>query len=959
MTRMHADHHVSRLKFARGAVLLTALLAMLFTSQVCAADDASIYAKLPLANRFRNRCWTPMTAVVGNRTTKDADMTARFVLKVGTSDTEKVSFSRTVWVPAGGTRDVDLSAFFDMTPDELNEAFEKRKKNTASYEDTTYADGVTVRRNKAPMPEAVMMDIELYANGFLAAKPEPFYIMPLHPNAINQLSVEGASFADAPHGALNVVDGVECIRGEVEDGFPASVADMRSVTNANLPPDGMLGGRVVSSGTIGSIEYLPRTWAAYQGIDALMLGAAAGYNGELDAMQRTSLLDWVVSGGRLIITPGGRVEDFQHPYFDKLLPVRLVRERRVGSLAALEARYGGTISLTQDTEVTYVEALAGVGEVLARDGDHVLLARRQVGRGSVWFSAFKGEQLERWRQGLKLTSEMMWPDADPVPGLRDALPEAAMPIMQTVVGVVAPSRMVVICILGGYAVACVILLLLLRLRGKTELAWPIAMVLSVAGLCGAVGYGMSVRAQTGFVQGEIGVSVMGNLQGKASSLGYVSVFAGESSIEADARFSNPDTLATASAVGKTGGGRSMSVSNLNVDQADRFYLRNLVIKGGELFTCNTMTLTDYAQGIEMHFGYDAKGYAGTIVNRTGVDLVDCVLMVNRRLLRIGALANGQTVDIAKLVPVAAEEVLTRLSSDVYMTDEESKTRARMLGVLRRIPNVGGGLSDRTWDWPPTFYGWAKRPLAYVTFGDEADPVQRSLQLLALPAERIEGPIGETIRIPSGSCGLKFSGTRGRNLYGVPAKAFSPRRGGAQNTAGGPKGASSSRAHGMQKSEYTLPPMGVSEKPGPEDDFVPPAWLPVRGFAERFQIGFLRPLGLEKMKVTKGSLLFSLHGSGFDAVVSIRKGDMTSSGGWTALKQNGSSRIEIPDIARYVGAKGELPQFQLEIKLPTDAQPGLSGIRWQIQAFDLELEGILPKTGAERSLPPFDVASMGG
>lgn len=898
-------------------------------------------SRFPLGHRFRNRCWTPLMTTLVNRSGDGSDVTVVYSLSVQGEAGSQVGYSRTVWLPARSRREVVQNVFLDLETDEILKRFlDKNGRLNIKEEPLRFADGTEVMHKHYRMRKPFRMQVELFqgedAGGAKVGQTEMFCVA-VHPDALNIFLVE----ALPEMGALDAVyerDGHRYVYGEIEDDLSRSATVYGGMSTRNTPPPDLLQGRPIAKGAI-SITHLPRKWAAFQGLHALVLASPRDYRGGLglDPQQQASLLRWIWSGGRVILLPSTDPEMYAHPFFEKLLPVRLEDVRRQHAMPALAEHYGGEVPFRTDVPHVRIEALPGDGRSLVQDEEYSYVARRQVGGGEVWFAAVNGEALRDWRQNLDLFADMLQPSPSPVPGLETALAENVPDLMQQIVGIETPRRIVVVVLLFAYAFLGTVLLLWLRQRGQAEWAWPAVVVLSVLALGVALWRGEAAGAKTGLVQGEVGVTVLGNRKGTASSIGFVSVFSPHT-FKTDARFLNPDTLATAFSGGAMGkAGRQAFVSSLNIKEADRFYLQGLRINERELFTCRSMTLARYGKGLGLDFGYDAAGLSGRIINRTGEDLRDCLLVANRAILRLGDLPDGETRSFDD-TPVA---LTGHLSSQEFVTDASAETRSRILSLLRRIPRLLAaepGNHDTVYAWPPTFYGWVNKPQALVSFGDEREPKQRALQVLALPADRVLLPDKGEVHVPPGLCPLVFSGYAGRRVYGVAVKKtrkFTRRAHGAR--PGGRSGTGQPRPGATPQGRLSAAPTV-----DPREKYRSVGWLPVEGPLS-FEVGFLRPAGTADVHFSQAWLHVDVNARNLS--VSVSACDYRATKGekvvWKKLDvEADGGRVRLPDTKRLLGTGEEVARVRMMVR-PARGQAateGLSGVKWNIRTLDLELAG---------------------
>ncbi len=181
--------------------------------------------------------------------------------------------------------------------------------------------------------------------------------------------------------------GVELARQSVDlraqvtrDRLVAVVASELSLDSIAGMSDGTGSVRVVYP----RIDDLPETWAAYDGIDMVVIHDT--YFQQLRAAQVSALERWVVTGGTVVFTGGVAGLQHEDAGLGQLLPVRVTGlVARVGLPAV--ARLAGVARAPRGSAVL-CDSRVTTGEVLAGEGDLPLVVERRLGRGGVWFLAF-------------------------------------------------------------------------------------------------------------------------------------------------------------------------------------------------------------------------------------------------------------------------------------------------------------------------------------------------------------------------------------------------------------------------------------------------------------------------------------------------------------------------------------------------------------------------------------------
>jgi len=136
--------------------------------------------------------------------------------------------------------------------------------------------------------------------------------------------------------------------------------------------------------TYPRIDDLPDSWAAYDGVRAVVVHDT--YFRELRESQIEALNRWVVAGGSLVFTGGAAALQHEPAGFAGLLPVHvsgLVERDGLPSLAEI----AGVARGPRGKAVLAVASTTS-GVPVVSDGAIPLIVRRDLGKGKIWFFAF-------------------------------------------------------------------------------------------------------------------------------------------------------------------------------------------------------------------------------------------------------------------------------------------------------------------------------------------------------------------------------------------------------------------------------------------------------------------------------------------------------------------------------------------------------------------------------------------
>lgn len=234
--------------------------------------------------------------------------------------------------------------------------------------------------------------------------------------------------------------------------------------------DGVAGLRGDAAAAFLELADLPDVSSAWNALDVIVLDDVD--TTRLTADQLVALRAWVESGGQLVVTGGAGALKTGAALTD-LLPVTLTGTESIEDLTALADFTGAT--LPGDGPYLVAGSSLARGELLLHQDGLPLLARNDVGLGSVYFLALdpKLTPLAGWSGSETLWDEIARNVPDPRPwsnGINDGF--AAYQVVAGVPGLRLPSTLQLVAFLLLYilVVGPVNYLVLRRLK-RPELAW--------------------------------------------------------------------------------------------------------------------------------------------------------------------------------------------------------------------------------------------------------------------------------------------------------------------------------------------------------------------------------------------------------------------------------------------------------------------------------------------------------
>ena len=857
---------------------------------LCAGEGLRIEGVAPAVTaRIGNNLWLPLRVRVSNSASaaQKAVITLRF-------DGSGQVFMREVEIPAATIYEATLPVRLQMPPQRFNALFKPSKLKQ------TMPDGSSreITRNTGSIDiQAALVDARtgneygLYKNRYMLEDP----------GVARALTVDD----DAEEGKIPLAyreGGLPAILGERK--IETGLVEIAVVPGEFLPV--IEDTQQIQSAYLLSAN-LPEEWAGYEGVSFVFIGS----HQRLNPAQQIALRRWVALGGRMVVcaarNPGAYMDS---PFWEELLPVLVTGRREVmeSDIGALEAAYKGGFGGLREVSANVAQAmLRAGGELLAGSADNVLFARRRIGAGEVYVPAMPGEGLRHSPGAQGMYAPVFEPQAALVPGMGERLRENALELIKMITGLPVPEKWVIAGLMLGYLILASAILIIMRLKGRGELGWPVLLVLSLI----MAGVGFAVMDIGGGGQklssGEVGISLLPSNAAYALNRSYTGAYP-FADIAADLRWRRGGMLLSPVAEGGTMAQMPTVLMN--------FFPRvpDLRLSPGQFRGFGADSVLPYGQGVEATVFFARDGLAGKVVNRTGAALEDCFLHINRRIAYIGNLAAGAEFNLARAELLWLEELTPRrLSSG-------REERYNLLTQAMYARNGGNGFNNR-----PLLYAFTTGAGYYDYTLNEQAVKNNANQLLAVIPD-IAAPVsGAAALIEAGMCGLRVGGGMGgggTSYYGYPREEQYLGASGGRGTRPGTVG-QATRERAEMRVAFN-----------PEKECVFPRWLEGE-MQGRIIASFSVPAGVEGVPVVKAELVMRARLEGYSFVISIRRpGDEKKSRKIGVLEPAKSDQtFEIKDYAAFFGAQGQPPEFEVRIN-PVGG--GLAAGKWDMEIFDLRL-----------------------
>lgn len=167
--------------------------------------------------------------------------------------------------------------------------------------------------------------------------------------------------------------------GAFRSTFVLVISDQSAADDA--PPQPIASGPLASLDSVWiNVTNAPRQRAGYDGFRFVVLSGV--HPDALDVAQQAAMLDHLLVGG-VIVCPAPD-PDWNASWLEPYLPVECIAQRTTASIEGVKLR----------TSAVVTQALAGRGQIVARDPHYVHAAFQPVGLGRVVFTSFPLESLD-------------------------------------------------------------------------------------------------------------------------------------------------------------------------------------------------------------------------------------------------------------------------------------------------------------------------------------------------------------------------------------------------------------------------------------------------------------------------------------------------------------------------------------------------------------------------------------
>ena len=493
---------------------------------------------------------------------------------------------------------------------------------------------------------------------------------------------------------------------------------------------------------------LPSRWAGYEPMEVLILGSLPPEG--LTAMQERAILDWVHSGGLLILNPGGGSPHYG-PLIESVSPVQMFGARLVESLPPLAQRYGSLDLHGQRLGLT--EAILRDGAVQMQMGSLALVASRREGAGTVAFVAF---DLTHERIAMLPNLAELYRD---LIELRGALPrasgtplsqEAARTLGETAGAPVLPRWALTAC-LGANLALVAALLIVFRKRREVAFAVLVLGAPCVALLINAIG--AAATGVAGTTLASLQVVRSGGACREAGVNGCYALLSANAS-QFNIRFPElpsafPCGLALPSPgpeghapVTKSAGG------TIEFMDGDLKWLRRFSVQPRTTSMFQFSGVAALPAPIEATATIQSDGIHFEIVNRSDKRFTDGLVAFNRNAVGIADLAPGERTT-AVLNSGTAQGMMANLST-AALRSKQGAMHDRLLRALFAARRDG-----ELFDTGAQVFGWMEDEPVAVELPGLAEKPARIAQTLRIVSAGVRAGEGR-ILLPKGAPAMQLA-----------------------------------------------------------------------------------------------------------------------------------------------------------------------------------------------------------
>lgn len=465
-----------------------------------------------------------------------------------------------------------------------------------------------------------------------------------------------------------------------------------------------------------TLEQIPDKIEGLRMLDALIINDID--TSALTSQQRTTLKDWVIGGGRLIIGGGVGVNRTLSGIPHELIFVEVHGQQDNQSLTlTLEDYTGETINTSGPFLMTHVQPQDSATVLLATSYDMPLIVEHEYGKGNVDFISLDLSQppLKGWTGFV----EMMQKIIEPSSAWSEHLPPDVSPrqtndkymskALTNLPALDLPSiKILTILLLGYILLVGPINYIVLRWRNKTAWAWLTIPILTIAFTVLAYSVGLNLRGSDIIVNqiSTLEIDSMGHVITNHSYIGIFSPNRQEYKVEVSGQpllrplieYYEPWRSNTVS----TG----QAIQGMEVVQGEHAQIRSLMVNQWSMQSFAAENVPVESSLLEVTFIPKRHEINGTLVNHSGKTIKDIIVIFNQDFRKLGDLVAGERINMTFDLDKQIEFNNGGLSAYTLFQDmgnnrEVEFKRNVLNSIIFQQGMLGIGLPDKN----PLVIGW--------------------------------------------------------------------------------------------------------------------------------------------------------------------------------------------------------------------------------------------------------------
>lgn len=498
------------------------------------------------------------------------------------------------------------------------------------------------------------------------------------------------------------------------------------------------------------LDQLPERVEGLRSFDCLVINDVD--TSTLTSGQRTAVAQWVGSGGRLVVGGGPGARRTVSGLPAELLAGSLETPLEMTSLTALEAFAGNEEQIRVPGPFAVAPVDAKGGNALVVEGDVPLVVERALGDGFVDYVALDLtlSPLDAWAGNLAFWRTLLQPGAaypEYLPAdvsRRELDAQQMMYALQNLPAMDLPSVKGLAILLMAYVLLVgPINYLVLRRVKRLDWAWVTIPLLTIGFSAGALGIGYALRGSE-IVLNKI--SIIQSMPGSPAAVvrSYIGLFSpSRQAYQIDV--SGGALVSPLAAEYDPWGGSNVG-GNMSVLQGEPSRVRGLSVNQWSMQTFMAESVTAEPLTIQADLELREGHLIGTVTNRTGKRLSDCVLVKSSNYARLGDVEPGESKEVDLDLSGQDLRIFERMVWQIPEAQQPSSPFDRQAELRRMVlegvfnPYQEGTFRAVTSP-QATFFGWLDESPPDVAVEGYALTVQEtSLLLAALPLSFGQGKV---------------------------------------------------------------------------------------------------------------------------------------------------------------------------------------------------------------------------